>query len=59
MPFGGAGRACTRCRKIGISEMIIPAAPESFALKVFWFPFKRDFVVSRRLALTDFTRTTK
>ena len=56
MPFGGAGPLHARDVSInlGISEMIIPAAPGIVCAQgLLVSDLKEDFVVSRRLALTD------
>ena len=56
MPFGGAGPLHARdvAINLGISEMIIPAAPGIVCAQgLLVSDLKEDFVVSRRLALTD------
>tara|TARA_B100000676_G_scaffold6881_1_gene6299 strand:+ start:66 stop:818 length:753 start_codon:yes stop_codon:yes gene_type:complete len=56
MPFGGAGPLHARdvAINLGINEMIIPAAPGIVCAQgLLVSDLKEDFVVSRRLALTD------
>ena len=58
MPFGGAGPLHARdvAINLGISEMIIPAAPGIVCAQgLLVSDLKEDFAVSRRLALTDET----
>ena len=58
MPFGGAGPLHARdvAINLGISEMIIPAAPGIVCAQgLLVSDLKEDFVISRRLALTDET----
>ena len=56
MPFGGAGPLHARdvATSLGINEMIIPAAPGIVCAQgLLVSDLKEDFVVSRRLALSD------